>query len=135
MVTSAGYRIGPGEIEDALNGHPAISMSAVVGVPDPVKTEVIRAFVVLLPGHVASEELTKAIQHAVRTRLARHKCPRDIAFVDALPMITTGKILRRELRLREIAKPGQNFSVAADISASISASSRPGLCNNARGIS
>ena len=104
IITSAGYRIGPGEIEDALNGHPAVSMSAVVGVPDPVKTEAIRAFVLLRPGHVASAELAEAIKESVRTRLARHECPRDIEFVDALPMTATGKILRRELRQRPVAK-------------------------------
>lgn len=95
VITSAGYRIGPGEIEDALNGHPAIAMSAVIGVPDPVKTGAIRAFVVLSAGHVASDKLKENIQHAVR---ARHECPRDIAFVDSVPVTATGKILRRELR-------------------------------------
>ena len=103
VITSAGYRIGPGEIEDALNGHPAIAMSAVIGVPDPVKTEAIRAFVVLRAGHVASDELKKDIQQAVRTRLARHECPRDIVFVDSVPVTATGKILRRELRKVSVA--------------------------------
>ncbi len=100
VITSAGYRIGPGEIEDALNGHPAVSMSAVIGVPDPIKAEAIRAFVVLRPGYVASAELAATIRASVRTRLARHECPRDIEFLDALPMTATGKILRRELRQR-----------------------------------
>ena len=100
VITSAGYRIGPGEIEDALNGHPAVSMSAVIGVPDPIKTEAIRAFVVLRPGYVATAELAESIRASVRTRLARHECPRDIEFLDALPMTATGKILRRELRQR-----------------------------------
>ena len=102
-VISAGYRIGPGEIEDALNGHPAVSMSAVVGVPDPVKTEAIRAFVVLRPGHAPSVEMAETIREWVRTRLARHECPREIEFVDALPTTATGKILRRELRARFLA--------------------------------
>lgn len=102
VITSAGYRIGPGEIEDALNGHPAVSMSAVVGVPDPVKTEAIRAFVVLRPGHAPSVGLADAIRESVRMRLARHECPRDIEFVGALPTTATGKILRRELRKRAL---------------------------------
>ncbi len=102
VITSAGYRIGPGEIEDALNGHPAVAMSAVIGVPDPVKTEAIRAFVLLRPGHAASPELAEQIRESVRTRLARHECPRDIVFVDALPLTATGKIMRRELRQRAI---------------------------------
>jgi acetyl-CoA synthetase len=100
VITSAGYRIGPGEIEDALNGHPAVAMSAVIGVPDPVRTEAIHAFVVLRPGHAASAELAAAIRESVRTRLARHECPREIEFIDALPLTATGKIMRRELRQR-----------------------------------
>jgi acetyl-CoA synthetase len=100
VITSAGYRIGPGEIEDALNGHPAVAMSAVVGVPDPVTTESIKAFVVLRPGQVGNDALEDAIRESVRTRLARHECPREIEFVQALPMTATGKILRRELRER-----------------------------------
>ena len=103
VITSAGYRIGPGEIEDALNGHPAVQMSAVVGVPDPLKTEAIRAFVILRAGHVPSAGLAEEIRASVRTRLARHECPRDIEFVDALPMTATGKILRRELRQRPVS--------------------------------
>ena len=98
VITSAGYRIGPGEIEDALNGHPAVAMSAVIGVPDPVKTEAIRAFVLLRPGNTASAELAEAIRDSVRTRLARHECPRDVVFVESLPLTATGKIMRRELR-------------------------------------
>jgi acetyl-CoA synthetase len=105
IITSAGYRIGPGEIEDALNGHPAVAMSAVVGVPDPIKTQAIRAFVVLRSGHVEGADLVKSIQEAVRSRLARHECPREIVFVDSLPMTATGKILRRELRQRPRGEP------------------------------
>jgi acetyl-CoA synthetase len=103
VITSAGYRIGPGEIEDAINSHPAVTMSAVVGVPDPIKTEAIRAYVVLRAGFAASAELAEAIRDSVRTRLARHECPREVEFVDSLPMTTTGKILRRELRQRAVA--------------------------------
>ena len=100
VITSAGYRIGPGEIEDALNGHPAVAMSAVIGVPDPVTTESIKAYVVLRPGHVGDAALSETIRESVRKRLARHECPRQIEFVDALPMTATGKIMRRELRNR-----------------------------------
>ena len=104
VISSAGYRIGPGEIEDALNGHEAVAMSAVIGMPDPVKTEDIRAYVVLRPGQTASDALAATLRDWVRNRLARHEVPRDIEFVDALPMTTTGKILRRELRLRATTK-------------------------------
>jgi len=104
VITSAGYRIGPGEIEDALNGHPAVAMSAVIGVPDPVTTESIRAYVVLRPGFAADAALAEAIRDSVRTRLARHECPRQIEFVEALPLTTTGKIMRRELRKHAAAQ-------------------------------
>lgn len=98
VITSSGYRIGPGEIEDAILRHPAIAMAAAIGVPDPQRTEIIRAYVVLNPGYSQSEELGDEIRLSVRGRLAKHEYPREIRFVDVLPMTTTGKILRRELR-------------------------------------
>jgi acetyl-CoA synthetase len=100
VITSAGYRIGPGEIEDCLIGHPAVRMAAVVGVPDPLRTEIVKAFVVLQDGVVADYALVASIQEHVKTRLAAHEYPRAIAFLDSLPMTTTGKIIRRELRDR-----------------------------------
>lgn len=107
VITSAGYRIGPGEIEDALNAHPAVAMSAVIGVPDAVTTESIKAYVVLRPGVRGDADLVEAIRESVRARLARHETPRAIEFVDALPMTTTGKIMRRSLRDRaRQEKPG-----------------------------
>ncbi len=102
VITSAGYRIGPGEIEDCLIAHPAVRMAAVVGVPDPLRTEIVKAFVVLSEDAQPGPELVKDIQEHVKTRLAAHEYPREIAFVDALPMTTTGKIIRRELRDRAI---------------------------------
>lgn len=101
VITSAGYRIGPTEIEDALLRHPAVQNVAVIGVPDPVRTEVIKAFVVLAAGHTGDEALVAELQDFVRSRLARHEVPRLIEFMDALPMTTTHKIMRRELRERE----------------------------------
>ncbi|MEX2629559.1 MAG: acyl-CoA synthetase [Tistlia sp.] len=100
VITSGGYRIGPGEIEDCLLRHPAIALAAAVGIPDPVRTERIKAFVVLAEGYAPSESLAKEIQDWVRTRLAAHEYPREVAFLDALPMTATGKIIRRELRAR-----------------------------------
>ena len=100
VITSAGYRIGPGEIEDALNGHPAVAMSAVIGVPDPVVTESIKAYVVLRPGVVGDAALAESLRESVRSRLARHETPRAIEFVESLPLTATGKIMRRELRQR-----------------------------------
>jgi acetyl-CoA synthetase len=98
VITSAGYRIGPGPIEDCLLGHPAVRMAAVVGVPDATRTEIVKAFIVLNAGFAPSEALTREIQDHVKTRLAAHEYPRAIAFVDSLPMTPTGKIIRRALR-------------------------------------
>lgn len=98
VITSAGYRIGPGPIEDCLLGHPAVRMAAVVGVPDATRTEIVKAFIVLNEGFAPGDALVREIQEHVRTRLAAHEYPRAIAFVDSLPMTATGKIVRRELR-------------------------------------
>jgi acetyl-CoA synthetase len=98
VITTAGYRVGPGEIEECLMKHPAVGLAAVVGVPDPVRTEAIKAFVVLNPDHARSPKLASEIQDFVRTRLAAHEYPRLVEFVDTLPMTATGKIMRRELR-------------------------------------
>lgn len=98
VITSAGYRIGPGPIEDCLLSHPAVHMAAVVGVPDPQRTEIVKAFIVLKDGFAPSESLTRELQDRVRTRLAAHEYPRQVRYVDALPLTTTGKIIRRELR-------------------------------------
>ncbi len=101
VITSAGYRIGPGPIEDCLLGHPAVRMAAVVGAPDAERTEIVKAFVVLREGFVPDETLTRELQDHVRTRLAAHEYPRQVRYVDSLPMTTTGKIIRRELRDRQ----------------------------------
>lgn len=100
VITSAGYRIGPGEIEDCLMKHPAVALAAAVGVPDPVRTEAVKAFLVLKPDRRGTPELAREIQDFVKTRLAAHEYPRHVEFVDALPMTATGKVMRRELRRR-----------------------------------
>jgi acetyl-CoA synthetase len=104
VITSSGYRIGPGEIEDALLKHDAVQMAAAIGVPDAVRTEIIKAFVIPTPGVVGTPELAEELRNSVRSRLAKHEVPKMIEFVDALPMTTTGKIMRRELREREKQK-------------------------------
>lgn len=98
VITSAGYRIGPSEIEHTLLKHPAVALAAVVGVPDPIRTEAIKAWIVLRPGFSPSDALAREIQDFVKVQLAAHEYPRIIAFADALPMTATGKVLRRELR-------------------------------------
>ncbi|KAB1075488.1 AMP-binding protein [Methylobacterium planeticum] len=98
LITSAAYRIGPTEIEDCLLRHPAVALAAAVGKPDPLRTEIVKAFVVLRPGQTPSEALAAEIQAFVRERLSAHEYPREIAFRESLPMTTTGKIIRRQLR-------------------------------------
>jgi acetyl-CoA synthetase len=98
VITSSGYRIGPGEIEDCLITHPAVALAAVVGKPDPVRTEIVKAFIVLKPGVAASDTLAAQVQDFVRKRLAAHEYPREVAFINDMPMTTTGKIIRRLLR-------------------------------------
>jgi acetyl-CoA synthetase len=100
LITSGGYRIGPGEIEDCLLGHPRVRVAAVIGVPDRIRTEIVKAFIVLHDPRDASEALVRELQEFVKTRLAAHEYPRLIEFVPSLPMTTTGKIIRRELRAR-----------------------------------
>ncbi len=100
VITSRGYRIGPGEIEGSLLGHPAVAMCAVVGVPDDIRGQVPKAFVVLRDGIEASPELAAELREHVRTRLAAHEVPREVVFLDDLPKTTTGKIRRRDLRDR-----------------------------------
>jgi acetyl-CoA synthetase len=98
VITSAGYRIGPGPIEDCLLGHPAVRLAAVVGIPDATRTEIVKAFIVLNAGFTPSPALEREIQEHVKTRLAAHEYPRAVAFVTSLPMTATGKIIRRALR-------------------------------------
>ena len=98
VITSAGYRIGPGEIEDTLLQHPAVKMAAVIGAPDAERTEIVVAIVVLNDGQLGSDELRRDIQQHVKTRLAAHEYPREVYFVEELPMTTTGKVIRRALR-------------------------------------
>ncbi len=101
LITSAGYRIGPAEIEDCLMKHQAVAMAAVIGSPDEIRGEVVKAFVVLKPGVQSDKGLEEEIKAFVKQRLAAHEYPREIEFVESLPMTTTGKIMRRELKKME----------------------------------
>ncbi|TCR70353.1 acyl-CoA synthetase [Bosea sp. BK604] len=98
VITSSGYRIGPAEIEDCLLRHRAVALAAVVGKPDALRTEIVKAFIVLKPGISPSPELVGELQDFVRQRLSAHEYPREIAFREELPLTTTGKIIRRLLR-------------------------------------
>jgi len=101
VFKSAGYRIGPSEIENCLVKHAAVANAAVVPTPDPVRGALIKAFVTLAPGHAPSEELKDAIRAHVKQHLAPYQQPREIEFVAELPMTTTGKVQRRILREQE----------------------------------
>ena len=113
MITAAGYRIGPGEIENCLVKHPAVANAAVVPKPDPERGAVVKAYVVIAPDFVARyagdtratdqfhAELSLELQAHVKGLLAPYEYPKEIEFVDALPMTTTGKVQRRVLRLQE----------------------------------
>ena len=98
VITSSGYRIGPTEIEDCLIRHPAVALAAAVGKPDPLRTEIVKVFVVLKEGVEPSGALAAEIQGFVRGRLSAHEYPREIAFRPSLPLTTTGKVIRRLLR-------------------------------------
>ncbi|HEY2338627.1 MAG TPA: AMP-binding protein [Burkholderiales bacterium] len=104
VIKSAGYRIGPAEIESCLVKHPAVANAAVIGKPDATRGAIVKAFVVLQNGFSGSEQLIEEIQNHVRGRLAPYEYPREIEFIDALPMTTTGKVQRKELRKREETK-------------------------------
>ncbi|MEO1107723.1 MAG: AMP-binding protein [Pseudomonadota bacterium] len=97
VITSAGYRIGPAEIEDCLLTHPAVATVGVVGKPDPLRTEIVKAYVVLKPGAEAAE---RELQEWVKDRLAQYSYPREVAFLEELPMTVTGKVIRKELKAR-----------------------------------
>ncbi|MBD9446859.1 AMP-binding protein [Rhizobium sp. RHZ01] len=103
VITSSGYRIGPAEIEDCLIGHPAVQLAAAIGKPDPVRTEIVKAYVVLAPGFEPSQQLASEISEWVKLRLSMHEYPREVEFVPELPLTTTGKVIRRLLRERAAA--------------------------------
>ena len=104
VFKAAGYRIGPSEIENCLVKHAAVANAAVVPQPDAERGALVKAFVVLAAGHAASAELVVELQAHVRGKLAPYEYPKEIEFIDALPMTTTGKVQRRVLRLLEEEK-------------------------------
>ena len=106
MFKAAGYRIGPSEIENCLVRHAAVANAAVVPSPDETRGNVVKAFVVLAAGHAPSPTLAAELQDHVRHHLAAYEVPKDIEFIDALPMTTTGKVQRKVLRERERARRG-----------------------------
>jgi len=106
VITSAGYRIGPTEVEDCLTGHPAVALAAAVGKPDPIRTEIVKAYVVLREGLAGSDALAAEIGDWVKTRLSAHEYPREVEFVETMPLTTTGKVIRRIFRDRARKEAG-----------------------------
>lgn len=104
VITSAGYRIGPGEIENCLMKHPAVANAAAIGVPDPVRTETVKAFIIPADGVTVTDALAIEVQDYVKARLSAHEYPRLVEFVEDLPMTATGKIRRTALRQMERAR-------------------------------
>jgi len=102
VIKSSGHLIGPFEVESSLLQHPAVAEAAVIGKPDPVAGEIVKAFVALKSGVAPSDELRLELLGFARTRLGPAVAPKDIAFVDSLPRTRSGKILRRLLRAREL---------------------------------
>ncbi|WP_247740364.1 MULTISPECIES: AMP-binding protein [unclassified Paracoccus (in: a-proteobacteria)] len=98
VITSSGYRIGPSEIEDCLLKHPAVAQAGVIGKPDPLRTEIVKAYVVLRDGYAPSDDLAARLRDHAKRLSAAHSYPREIGFLDSLPLTVTGKVMRRELR-------------------------------------
>lgn len=113
IISSAGYRIGPSEIEDCLLKHPAVAQAAVVGSPDETRGEIVKAFVQLAVNHSPSDELKKKLQEHIKSRLAYYLYPREVEFVEDLPKTTTGKIKRAELKRLEIERKMKNSKAGA----------------------
>ncbi|WP_407492638.1 AMP-binding protein [Pseudooceanicola sp. MF1-13] len=98
VITSSGYRIGPGEVEDCLMTHPAVATVGVIGKPDALRTEIVKAYIVLKDGVEPSDDTRQDIVNYVKSRLSGHNYPREVTFLDALPMTVTGKVIRKDLK-------------------------------------
>jgi acetyl-CoA synthetase len=107
IISSGGYRIGPAEIEDCLLTHPAVQLAGVVGKPDPIRGSIVAAYIQLVEGFAGSDALATEIADHVKSRLAAYEFPRVVRFIDDMPMTTTGKIIRADLRARA-EKEAQN---------------------------
>lgn len=101
VISSGAYRIGPGEVEACLLGHRAVALAAAVGSPDPIRGEIVKAFVQLREGEQPTPELAHELQEYVRTRLSAHEYPRELEFIPSIPTTNTGKVMRGELRKLE----------------------------------
>jgi acetyl-CoA synthetase len=114
VIMTSGERVGPFEVESKLVEHPAVAEAGVIGKPDPVRGEIIKAFVALRDGYVASETLKEEIRQFVKKGLAAHAAPREIDFKDKLPKTRSGKIMRRVLKAWELNLPTGDLSTMED---------------------
>jgi acetyl-CoA synthetase len=105
VIKTSGERVGPFEVESALVEYPGVIEAGVIGKPDPLRGEIIKAFVKLAPGVKPSESLKEGLQKFIKKHLAGHAYPREIEFVDTLPKTRSGKIMRRLLKARELGLP------------------------------
>ena len=110
VIKSSGHLIGPFEVESALLEHPAVAEVGVIGRPDPIAGEVVKAFVALNEGHAASEQLRRKLVGFARTRLGAAVAPREIDFAESIPRNRSGKIMRRVLKARELGLPEGDLS-------------------------
>jgi acetyl-CoA synthetase len=110
VIKTSGHLVGPFEVESLLMEHPAVAEAGVIGKPDPVALEIIKAFVVLKPDYEASDELNRKIIGFARQRLGAAVAPKEIAFADKLPKTRSGKIMRRLLKARELGLPEGDLS-------------------------
>jgi acetyl-CoA synthetase len=114
VIKTSGERVGPFEVESALVMHPAVAEAGVIGKPDPVRGQIIKAFVSLRPGFERSDKLKEEIMEFVKTHLAAHAKPREIEFMDKLPKTRSGKIMRRVLKAKELGLPVGDLSTLDD---------------------
>jgi len=105
VIKTSGERLGPFEVESALIEHPAVAEAGVIGKPDELRGEIVKAFITLRPGHKPTEEMKESITQFVKTRLAYYAYPREIEFVETLPKTRSGKIMRRVLKAKELGQP------------------------------
>jgi acetyl-CoA synthetase len=114
VINTSGERVGPFEVESKLVEHPAVAEAGVIGIPDPVRGEVIKAFIALREGYSPSDELKEEIRQFVKQGLAAHAAPREIEFKDKLPKTRSGKIMRRVLKAWELNLPTGDLSTLED---------------------
>ena len=114
VINTAGHLVGPFEVESALLEHPAVAEAGVIGKPDPLAMEVVKAFVALKQGYEVTDELRRELNRFARSKLSSAVAPREIEFVDSLPKTRSGKIMRRLLKARELGLPEGDTSTLED---------------------